>query len=196
MAASVHRPFICSEEDHDHCPRALGRRCDLKYWFFRAAEDGCLPCVQHCIEVLHVPPYEVSDNQNYTALAWSVWTLQKDPGHVGARNVMNYLQTFQIPNTPPVLLRVRLRPFLCVNYKNHCPTTSAKRKSLKYWLFMAARDGCLQCVRFTIEQLGADVFQTSDRCGYNLRDWAQWAIEKKKPGAEDVEAYLNFLRLP
>ena len=73
-----------------------------EYWLFRAAEEGCLQCVQHFLQEVD-GPYTGSENQGWTVLAWASWGLTK--GQKGAQEVVNYLRAtyptlpFQQPNT-------------------------------------------------------------------------------------------------
>ena len=81
-------PFICSQ-GLCHCPRSKPRQQQLKQWMFSAVFDGCLPCVQHCIEVLGVSPQVQSDNMRYTAIMWAQYGMEKH--RPGAAAVHAYL---------------------------------------------------------------------------------------------------------
>jgi len=63
---------------------------------------------------------------------------------------------------------------------------------LKYEMFSAASDGCLDCVRYYVEVAMVDAASKSDSLGYNGVAWADWA-RGGNPGAghEAVAAYLS-----
>ena len=77
----------------------------------------------------------------------------------------------------------------------HRIRSAARREVPKYQLFQAAAEGCLRCVRRRLENSdpssAVDPFAVSDTNGYTVRDFAQWAAERKTPGAADVQAYLD-----
>ena len=64
-----------------------------------------------------------------------------------------------------------------------------------YTCFGAATAGCLPCVRYAIEERGVLPTVTSERCGYTIAAFAQWANEKndKEPTAKH-RAVLQYLR--
>ena len=70
-------PFICPC-GKDHTPTTVARRKEIQYWMFQAAFQGCLPCVQQCIEVLGVDPDIQSMNEGYTAMSWARWGREKE----------------------------------------------------------------------------------------------------------------------
>ena len=81
-------PFICSC-GKDHTPKSSARRQDIRYWMFQAAFQGCLPCVQQCIEVIGVDSRIQSWHENYTAMSWAQWGREH---HVpGTEEVVAYL---------------------------------------------------------------------------------------------------------
>ena len=61
------------------------RRGDPRYWMFKAASDGCLPCVRHFLEHEKVHPDSRSQSQGYTVLDWAVWA--REQGRPGAEAV-------------------------------------------------------------------------------------------------------------
>ena len=87
-------PFICSK-GKDHCPKSSWRRKHIKEWLYFAAWHGCLPCVQHCIEVLNVDEQVESDNLKYTVMDWGQWTVHH--GVEGAGEVLAYLTLRKAP---------------------------------------------------------------------------------------------------
>lgn len=71
-----------------HKPRNKVRAREPKYWFFKAAEDSCLPCVKWCIQHCHMYHLEESDNNQFTALDWAKWAKPSANRMV----VINYLE--------------------------------------------------------------------------------------------------------
>ena len=88
-AVDVYPPFICSQAQC-HCPQSKQKQQQVKHWMFKAAFDGCLPCVQHCIEVLGVNPQAQSDHMKYTAIMWAQYGM--DQNRPGAAAVHAYLE--------------------------------------------------------------------------------------------------------
>ena len=72
----------------------------------------------------------------------------------------------------------------------HQPKNKSRRADAKYWLFKAADDGCLQCVRAYLDA-GVSATSTSDNCKYTVKDWTHWAADQKRSGAAVVLAYLE-----
>jgi len=86
-------PFICSC-GKDHTPKSIAKRKEIRYWMFDAAFQGCLPCVQYCIETLGVDAQIESLNQNYTVVSWAEWGREK---HVpGTEEVVVYLASLAV----------------------------------------------------------------------------------------------------
>ena len=80
----------------------------------------------------------------------------------------------------------------------HIPTQkSYKRTGLrKYFLFTAASDGCVQCVRRLLEE-GVPPSALSESCKYSALDFAAWEItqaRKKGCAAPGCEAVVEFLQ--
>ena len=50
----------------------------------------------------------------------------------------------------------------------------------EYFLFTAAYDGCLQCVKSLVEEEGVDVCATSRTKQYSALDFAQWTLDGRK----------------
>ncbi len=66
----------------------------------------------------------------------------------------------------------------------HQPTKS-RVHIRKYWVFQAASDNCVECVRRFLEEEGIDAWSVSDSKSYSISDFATWAR------ATDVEEYLH-----
>ena len=64
-----------------------------------------------------------------------------------------------------------------------------------YTCFGAATAGCLPCVRYSIEVRGVSLTATSERGGYTIEAFAEWANEQddKEPTANHT-AVLQYLR--
>ena len=90
MASQAYPPFICPNGRDHRPPHTAGRRRHIKHWLYCAAFHGCVPCVRHCVDVLHVDPKIQSDNMNYTALHWAEWGVQQPVP--GAAEVVAYVR--------------------------------------------------------------------------------------------------------
>ena len=90
-AASAGGAKACPGLGAAHCPgkKKMG---NLKYQLFHAAADACLPCVRELVEVRGVCPAEGSDSQNYTALDWAQYSLEKGVNEDGCIEVIGYLR--------------------------------------------------------------------------------------------------------
>ena len=77
----------------------------------------------------------------------------------------------------------------CIPGEAHRPSRS-RCSQPRYWLFQAARDGCLPCVQRMLNEEGIDVHSTSENLGYTALDFATWAAEKDVVGAQEVMAFL------
>ena len=78
----------------------------------------------------------------------------------------------------------------CVPGERHKPARK-RVDERRYWLYEAAWDGCLTCVRHFLEDEHVDPDSRSHSQGYTVLDWAVWAREKGRPGADAVEEYLR-----
>jgi len=71
-------------------------------------------------------------------------------------------------------------------------TKSRKRKRRdEYGLFMAAKDGCVRCVRQKLEEEKVNPYAQSDSNNYTVMDFAMYAKTQKKEGADAVVKYLK-----
>ena len=85
----------------------------------------------------------------------------------------------------------------------HRPTQKSYKDSndRKYYLFKAAEDGCVACVRMLITEEGIDPHEQSNTCKYTALQFASWAVEQaKKKGRDDrgcaeVVKFLEQYRL-
>ena len=60
-----------------------------EYWFFQAACEGCLPCVQRLVRADGIDVHSTSQTQRYTAMDCAVWA--QDEGVAGAEEVVAFL---------------------------------------------------------------------------------------------------------
>ena len=149
-----------------------------KNWLFRAASDGCLECVKHFLQKEEFHPVDVSDPLEYTALDMAVWA--KCKGVRGAQEVVQYLRD-TYPEMP----------------SGHRPPK--RHAHLKhYWLFQAASDGCLECVKHFLKKNEVDPFCVSETQEYTVLDMAKWAQYRGVEGAKEVVKYLlqTYPRMP
>ena len=163
-----------------------------------------------------VDPESVSANGGYTVHAWPGWAVEQDvPGPqlvlhypnapqptsaekvdpksgspngeytvyvAGAQQVLDYLNASQPTSAAP--------ESACHPGKSHPP--SARRiRPRKYWLFAAAEQGCKRCVAHYLEVERVHPLSESGHMHYTVLDWALWAKQEGKPGADDLLDYLN-----
>ena len=131
-------------------------RCSLpEYWLFGAASDGCLPCVQRMVHDEGVDARSTSMHMKYTALDFANWATER--GVAGAREVAAYLaqEAFLAQETEAHSLSEWSGVADCIPGLSHSPT-KRRRALRKYWLFGAARAGCMRCVTPFIEVEGVD----------------------------------------
>ena len=74
---------LCKE----HGPKNAQRKKDPKYWFFKAASDGCKACLKFCVESHGIPKDVTSDTQGYTAEDFA--------RHAGHDDVAEFLASWQ-----------------------------------------------------------------------------------------------------
>jgi hypothetical protein len=82
-------------------------------------------------------------------------------------------------------------PFICSGGHDHAPQTSKRRKQVKEWLYNAAWQGCLPCVKHCVEELNVDPQIRSENMNYTPADWGRWAVAEHVRGSEAVVAYLE-----
>ena len=174
--------------------RPSRRRCHLpQYWLFRAASDGCLPCVQRLLHEDGVDIHGTSLTQAYTALDFAMWARQQ--GVTGADAVVTFLSREIATDVEGeweiVQLEAPARPIdQCLPGVSHLPPRR-RREQRKYRLFWAASAGCLRCVRHYIADEGVDPGSKSNTQGWTALDFAAWARQRGVVGADDVEAFLR-----
>ena len=61
-----------------------------------------------------------------------------------------------------------------------------------YWMFSAAYDGCLSCVKHAIQE-GCSADATSRSGQYNAMSWAQWGEDQEGKDTVAVQSYLREL---
>ena len=87
-------------------------------------------------------------------------------------------------------------PFICPSGKDHWPRARERRRKLKNFVFQAAFQGCLQCVSHCLEINEVDPWVQSDNCKYTVLDWAEWGVQCKVDGADEVVRYLRTCHGP
>ena len=75
------------------------------------------------------------------------------------------------------------------------PPRRQDRTARKYFMFEAASQGCVECVKHYLEVEGVDTASESDTMHYTVLDWAEWANSREVPGAADVVAYVRAFTL-
>ena len=79
----------------------------------------------------------------------------------------------------------------CVPGVSHRPQDAVRARERKYWLFQAAWDGCLRCVKHFLEGKIVQPQEISNSSGFSALDWAFYGQENEREGADDVVAYLQ-----
>ena len=92
----------------------------------------------------------------------------------------------------------------CVDpFTAHAPKQKSFKQGgdQKYYLFTAASDGCLPCVRKLVEEFKIDYTATSNTCRYTALDFATWEVDaarkkgREAPGCMQVLLYFKELEL-
>ena len=208
-------PFICPK-GKDHCPKKSWRRNHIKEWFYIAAWQGCLPCVQHCIEVIGLDAQIESDNKKYTVMDWSQWAVVNNVE--GAVEVVAYLSSgacsrlvaqTRLPSAEsgahlqitacgvaqPVHATSSFSdakvpvPFEAGKHlcKAHKPNNLQRSNDPKYWFYEAVKHGCKTCVKFCVDRHGIDKSVASDNNGYTAICFASYS------GDNDMLEFLKSL---
>ena len=77
----------------------------------------------------------------------------------------------------------------------HVPTQkSAREGGREYYLFTAAGDGCLPCVKHLVEVERVDVFATSQTCKYTALAFAEWEVTEHTSRAPQCASVVEYLR--
>ena len=79
----------------------------------------------------------------------------------------------------------------CVPGVSHQPQDAVRARERKYWLFQAAWDGCLCCVKHFLEGKIVQPQEISNSSGFSALDWALYGQENEREGADEVVAYLQ-----
>ena len=77
------------------------------------------------------------------------------------------------------------------NCEAHKPKSARRAAQRKYWLFQAASDGCLPCVKYLLEMQGVDPMSLSDSQSYSALDWSLHGAEEGRSEAALVTKYLR-----
>ena len=104
-------------------------------------------------------------------------------GPANAAEVVQYLEAIE-PAIPTVEARK------CIPYQARVPHRAHIQLN-KYYLFTAAREGCLRCVQTYLEVKTIHPLSVSDSNWYSVLDFAHYAVERKRPGATAVVSYLR-----
>ena len=135
----------------------------------------------------HLDPNCVSMTEGYTTLDFALYAQQR--GISGASELVAYLRS-----TWP---QMSSRTSTSIASESHCNPGFAhlppqtRRTQRKYFLFEAARAGCVPCVRHFLTEEKIDPFSRSETHGYSVLDFALYAKDQDISGAEHVLAYLR-----
>ena len=125
-------------------------------------------------------PNSVSSNRGYTVHDWAEWAVEQEVA--GAQQVLDYLNALPPTSEAP--------ESACLPGKSH-PPSARRTRPRKYWLFAAAEQGCRRCVAHYLEVEKVHPLSESGHMHYTVLDWALWAKQEGKPGADDLLDYLN-----
>ena len=152
-----------------------------EYWMFQAAKDGCLDCVRRCVEEKRLDLHFRSKTMGYTVKDYALFGIAK--GFAETRDVLQCLDE-KLVSTPSS------RTSRCIPFQAHVPKQTNGHLG-KLYLFQAAQDGCEHCARqyLTVELI--DSRSTSEPEGLTVLDYAEIALDKNTPGANEVVAYLR-----
>ena len=77
----------------------------------------------------------------------------------------------------------------------HVPTQkSASKGGREYFLFTAAYDGCLPCVKHLVEVEKVNVFEASQTIRYTALDFAEWEVTQQTSRAPESASVVVYLR--
>ena len=79
---------------------------------------------------------------------------------------------------------------MCTPGASHAPS-KAKRDNREYWLFQAASDGCLPCVKHFLDVENVDPSAMSATQRYTALDFASYAHSRGVAGADAVAEFLR-----
>ena len=91
-----------------------------------------------------------------------------------ARKVLRYFRELGAAEDVPESL---FEGIVCASGKIHKPS-AAERRDLKYFMFHAAYEGCVECVKAYISVKRVNVQSTSQHCCFTMLDWAKEGVKK------------------
>ena len=152
-----------------------------EYWMFQAAKDGCLDCVRKCVEEKQLDLHFRSETMGYTVKDYALFGIAK--GFAETADDLQYLNE-KLVSTPSS------RTSRCIPFQAHVPKQTNGHLG-KLYLFQAAQEGCEHCVRHYLTMELIDSRSTSDPEGLTVLDYAEIALDKNTPGANEVVDYLR-----
>ena len=183
------RKAACPGPDYAHLPRHLASQGgERKYILFQAAMDGCLGCVCKLVEEEGIDPASTSNRAQYCAADFAEWRAthgSTNPSlQAACAEVACYLRETACPGP---------------DYAHQPRFPGSQGGARKYFLFQAAHDGCLRCVRHLVEvecvnPASASRNKRRSRAGYTAEEFAEWSATycAEDPAAcRDVATYLR-----
>jgi hypothetical protein len=146
--------------------------------FFSAAYDGCLMCVHAALARGDVELADVSGSGAYNVLDWA--ELGEAEGN-DTSELQMFLRARGLPATTET-------PGLCG--RAHAPVGFKKQTGQACDLFAAAYAGCLQCVKFYVEEVGVKVDMWTESGRPTAMAWAIYGEEMGK-STKKVREYLE-----
>ena len=159
--AIVQASAFCPGPDVAHVPtqKSYKKTKDRKYFLFRAAEDGCVPCVHSLITHEGIDPMAQSDSCKYSAEDFATWARDKAGDRDKAEKcqaVVDYLQQFRQTQPPAVSPRASTAEAPTSRQCNVCLSNlDDETGDINAKLRQAVIAQCISCTRHSIVQ-GAD----------------------------------------
>ena len=110
-------------------------------------------------------------------------------GRAGAADVLRYLRELGALNAE-YMPESAFEGIVCASGRIHKPS-AAERRDLKYFMFQAAYEGCVECVKTYISVKRVNVQSTSEHRCFTVLDWAKEGVRKNVNGARVVLEYLK-----
>ena len=186
---------VCLGPNFAHVPtQKSAERGGRAYYLFKAASDGCLSCVRKLIEEEGIDPLTVSTTCKYRAVDFAKWELRDGETSAEHTKIVAYLSEREARARADSALASMGQDRACLGPNiAHVPTQkSARLGGRKYFLFKAAVDGCLGCVRKLIDVEGIDPLAVSTTGKWSALDFVKWHCREGKISTQHAEV-IEFL---
>ena len=146
---------------------------DLRQWMFQAAQAGCLTCVRYYMMQKQVELNSTSE-EGWSVIEHAMRGVRE--GRAGAADVLRYLRELGALNAE-YMPESAFEGIVCASGRIHKPS-AAERRDLKYFMFQAAYEGCVECVKAYISVKRVNVQSTSEHRCFTMLDWAKEGVRK------------------